>query len=444
MGGKLVFFRLSLAVILTSVVGLASATDLLEVYRDALSNDAKYAAAKARFNAAQEVIPQARAALAPKVDLDGQYDYNSLDSSNSFSSGYRDFESYKYGVSSSLSLYSKQNDASINVAQQRVAVASVELEQANQELMRRTINLYFEVLRARTNLGTVRAQKTAVAEQLELAKRNFAVGVATITDQREAQAQFDLVRADEIEAQNNLKVAGDSLEQLLGVTITSSLSQLKMPIELRSPDPDDIEIWVLRSNEESLDVILATKKIDLAQRLVESAAAGKSPTVDLVGSVYESHSGASAFSGKNSDSTLGVIGIQFKVPLFEGGVVDSQTRQALSAQETAIQEFQDTKRIVGQRTRSAYLGVTTGISRVKAFEEALASTKLQLESTKLGLEVGVRTAVDVLDAERLLAEARRNMSNAIFDTILSQVELQAVSGRLVEGDLAAINDLLAQ
>ncbi|MEK9876039.1 MAG: TolC family protein, partial [Betaproteobacteria bacterium] len=187
-----------MAVILTSVVGLASATDLLEVYRDALSNDAKYAAAKARFNAAQEVIPQARAALAPKVDLDGQYDYNSLDSSNSFSSGYRDFESYKYGVSSSLSLYSKQNDASINVAQQRVAVAGVELEQANQELMRRTINLYFEVLRARTNLGTVRAQKTAVAEQLELAKRNFAVGVATITDQREAQAQFDLVRADEI------------------------------------------------------------------------------------------------------------------------------------------------------------------------------------------------------------------------------------------------------
>ncbi len=194
----MVFFRLSLAVILTSVVGLASATDLLEVYRDALSNDAKYAAAKARFNAAQEVIPQARAALAPKVDLDGQYDYNSLDSSNAFSSGYRDFGSYRYGVSSSLSLYSKQNDASINVAQQRVAIASVELEQANQELMRRTINLYFEVLRARTNLGTVRAQKTAVAEQLELAKRNFAVGVATITDQREAQAQFDLVRADEI------------------------------------------------------------------------------------------------------------------------------------------------------------------------------------------------------------------------------------------------------
>jgi len=439
----LVFFRLSLAVILTSVVGLASATDLLEVYRDALSNDAKYAAAKARFNAAQEVIPQARAALAPKVDLDGQYDYNSLDSSNSFSSGYRDFGSYRYGVSSSLSLYSKQNDASINVAQQRVAVASVELEQANQELMRRTINLYFEVLRARTNLGTVRAQKTAVAEQLELAKRNFAVGVATITDQREAQAQFDLVRADEIAAQNNLKVASDSLEQLLGVSITTSLSQLKMPIELKSPDPDDIGAWVLRSNEESLDVILATKKIDLAQRLVESAATGKSPSVDLVGSVHDSHAGASAF-GAGSDSTLGVIGIQVKVPLFEGGLVDSQTRQALSAQESAIQELQDTKRIVGQKTRSAYLGVTTGISRVKAFEEALASTKLQLESTKLGLEVGVRTAVDVLDAERLLAEARRNMSNAIFDTILSQVELQAVSGRLVEGDLAAINDLLAQ
>jgi outer membrane protein len=439
----LVFFRLSLAVILTSVVGLAGATDLLEVYRDALSNDAKYAAAKARFNVAQEVIPQARAALAPKVDLDGQYDYNSLDSSNSFSSGYRDFGSYRYGVSSSLSLYNKQNDASINVAQQRVAVASVELEQANQELMRRTINLYFEVLRARTNLGTVRAQKTAVAEQLELAKRNFAVGVATITDQREAQAQFDLVRADEIAALNNLKVASDSLEQLLGVTITASLSQLKMPIDLKSPDPDDIGVWVLRSNEESLDVILATKRVDLAQRLVESAATGKSPTVDLVGSVYDSHSGASANSRASSDSTLGVIGIQVKVPLFEGGLVDSQTRQALSAQETAIQELQDTKRIVGQKTRSAYLGVTTGISRVKAFEEALASTKLQLESTKLGLEVGVRTAVDVLDAERLLAEARRNMSNAIFDTILSQVELQAVSGRLVEGDLAAINDLLA-
>jgi outer membrane protein len=221
------------------------------------------------------------------------------------------------------------------------------------------------------------------------------------------------------------------------------LAQLKMPLELELPMPNDIDLWVQRATEKSLEMILAQHEVGIAQTRVEFNRLGASPTVDLVGSIVDSYAGNSTF-GSGSDTTAGVVGVRLRVPIFEGGKVKSETREAISQYDKSFQELEYVKRKVAQEARVAFLDVTTGIARIDAFGQALSSTKLQLESTKLGLEVGVRTAVDVLDAETLLAEARRDMFGAIYDTILAKFRLQAVTGRLVESDLVAINDLFVE
>ena len=309
--------------------------------------------------------------------------------------------------------------------------------------MLRTLWAYSNVLRARTNLGTVRAQKLAVSEQLELAKRNFSVGTATITDQREAKARLDLVLAEELAAQNDLRVSKEALQELVGGPVSENLAPLKMPVKLEAPMPNDIALWVQRAKEQSLEMILAQHEVSIAQTRVQFNRLGAAPTVDLVGSIVDSYAGNSTF-GSGSDTTAGVVGLRFQVPLFEGGKVNSETREAISQYDKSALDLEYVKRKVAQDARVAYLDYTTGIARIDALEQALLSTKLQLESTKLGLEVGVRTAVAVLDAETLLAEARRDMFNAIYDSILAKFQLQAVTGRLIEADLAAINELFVQ
>ena len=430
-------------VLLSSFLGTAHAVDLLDIYRDAVRQDAQYGAAKAQYLSAQERLPQAQASRLPKINLEAGYNYNSVDADSTFSQGHRDFGSYEYGVTATQSLYRKQNDIAVDLAQLEMLKATTELEVANQRLMLRTLWLYSDVLRARTNLGTVRAQKIAVSEQLELAKRNFSVGTATITDQREAQARLDLVSAEELAAKNDLRVSKEALQELVGGPITTNLAPLKMPVALKAPMPNDIDVWVQRATEQSLEMTLAKHGVVIAQTRVEFNRLGTAPTVDLVGSIVDSFAGNSTF-GSGSDTTAGVVGLRLRVPLFEGGKVKSETREAISQYDKTSQELEYVKRKVAQEARVAFLDVTTGVARIDAFEQALSSTKLQLESTKLGLEVGVRTAVDVLDAETLLAEARRDMFGAIYDTILAKFRLQAITGRLVESDLVAINNLLVK
>ena len=430
-------------VLLSSFLGTAHAVDLLDIYGDAVRQDAQYGAAKAQYLSAQERLPQAQASRLPKINLEAGYNYNSVDADSTFSQGHRDFGSYEYGVTATQSLYRKQNDIAVDLAQLEMLKATTELEVANQRLMLRTLWLYSDVLRARTNLGTVRAQKIAVSEQLELAKRNFSVGTATITDQREAQARLDLVSAEELAAKNDLRVSKEALQELVGGPITTNLAPLKMPVALKAPMPNDIDVWVQRATEQSLEMTLAKHGVVIAQTRVEFNRLGTAPTVDLVGSIVDSFAGNSTF-GSGSDTTAGVVGLRLRVPLFEGGKVKSETREAISQYDKTSQELEYVKRKVAQEARVAFLDVTTGVARIDAFEQALSSTKLQLESTKLGLEVGVRTAVDVLDAETLLAESRRDMFGAIYDTILAKFRLQAITGRLVESDLVAINNLLVK
>jgi outer membrane protein len=435
--------RVSILAAALLAAGPALSADLLAVYREASLQDAVYGSAKAQYIAAQERLPQGRALLLPSVNFGAGANYNDLDSeykNSTFASGRRDFYDYNYGVSLTQPLYRSQNAVVYEQAKIQVRQAQTQLNAAAQELMTRVAQAYFDVLLSRANLSTIESQKIAVAEQLEQAKRNFVVGTATITDSREAQARYDLVVAQELVAQNDVEVKNRALEQLVGKPV-GELAGLATPVTLNAPQPEQMDAWVDQAYQSSLQIAAAQQSVELAAREIERASAGHRPTLDAVGALSQNYASSSA-QGIGSEVRALVIGVQLNVPLYQGGAISSRVREALANQERARQDLENARRSAALQTRQAYLGVTSGLAQVKALQQAVASTQLQLESTKLGQEVGVRTAVDVLNAEQQLSIARRDLSQALYSAILNQLRLKAAVGKLAEADLAEINALL--
>jgi outer membrane protein len=431
--------------ILMAVTGPVWSADLLAVYREATLEDAVYAAAKAQYIAAQERVPQARALLLPNINFGAGANYNDINAeykNSTFPSGQRDFYDYNYGITLSQPLYRPQNAATYEQAKIQVRQAQTQLGSAAQDLMLRVAQAYFDVLLARANLRTIESQKAAVAQQLEQAKRNFVVGTATITDSREAQARYDLVVAQELGAQNEVEVKNRALEVLVGKPV-GELAGLSTPVTLNPPQPTEMAAWVEQAYQSSLQIALAQQSLELAARDIERASAGHRPTLDAVGSLGQNYADSSV-QGIGSDIRALVVGVQLNVPLYQGGAISSRVREAVANQERARQDLENARRSVALQARQAYLGVTSGLGQVKALQQAVASTQLQLESTKLGQEVGVRTAVDVLNAEQQLSLARRDLAQAVYNTILNQLRLKAAVGKLAEADLADINALLKE
>jgi outer membrane protein len=407
--------------------------------------DATYAGAKAQYIGAQEKLPQARALLLPSVSFGAGAHENSVDTSfrnNIFPSGRHEFYDYNYGINVTQPLYRPQNNATYEQAKVQIRQADTQLSAASQDLMTRVAQGYFDVLLARANLATIRSQKTAVAEQLEQAKRNFIVGTATITDSRDAQARYDLIVAQELVAENDLEVKNRALEQIVGKPV-GRLAGLSTPVTLNPPEPADMAAWVEQAYQSSLQVALAQQSVEIAAQEIKKADAGHYPTLDAVGSLTDAYANSSA-QGIGSDVKALVIGVQLNIPLYQGGGISSRVREAVAGQEQARQNLESARRSVALQTRTAFLGVTSGLGQIKALRQAVDSTKLQLESTKLGQEVGVRTAVDVLNAEQQLSSAERDLAQAVYNTIVNQLKLKAAVGKLAEADLADVNILLKE
>ena len=423
----------------------AFAADLLSLYREAQIQDATFAGAKAQYIGAQEKLPQARALLLPSINFSAGTHYNDVNTdypSNIFPSGRQDFYDYNYGVNLTQPIFRRQNTATFEQAKVQVKQAETQLSAASQDLMTRVAQGYFDVLLARANLSTIRSQKTAVAEQLEQAKRNFVVGTATITDSREAQARYDLVVAQELVGENDLEVKGRALEQIVGKPV-GKLAGLSTPVTLNPPEPADMAAWVDQAYQSSLQVAFAQQSLEIAAQEIKKADAGHYPTLDAIGSLTDNYANGSA-QGIASDIKALVVGVQLNVPLYQGGGISSRVREAVAGQERARQDLEGARRNVALQTRTAFLGVTSGLGQIKALRQAVESTKLQLESTKLGQEVGVRTAVDVLNAEQQLAAAERDLAQAVYNTIVSQLKLKAAVGKLAEADLADVNRFLKE
>jgi outer membrane protein len=424
----------------------AHGADLLSVYREALGSDPQYAAARANYLAAQERAAQGKAGLLPQLSANAGVNYTNSDATFPnvpfFRGGQRDFGGRSYGVQLTAPLYRPQNWETWEQGKLQGTAAELQLGASGQELMVRVSQAYFDVLLARANLDFIRAQKTAIAEQLAQAKRNFVVGTATITDTNDAQARFDLATAQEVAALNDVDVKNRALATIIG-KYPGLIAGLASPVELEGPVPADINAWVDQARETSLSVEVQKTAVEIARREVEKQKYGHYPTVDLT-AAYSDVRANSSVQGFTSEIRQGVAGVQVQLPLYAGGAIDSRIREASANRVKAEQDLENARRQATLATQTSFLGVTSGLAQVRALQQALKSSEVSLESTKLGRDVGVRTQVDVLNAQQQVANARRDLARALYDTIVAQLKLKQAVGRLTVEDLAGINRLLRE
>ena len=439
---KKIFSTASLCLIGCFFTNGAGAADLLSAYHAAVTYDAQFAAARAALDAGREKLPQGRAGLLPNIGLTANTAWND-DSRTSRTTGVETTTKYNSnGWTASLSqpLFRWQNWVAYTQSELAVSLAEAQFVQARQDLILRVAQAYFEVLLAQDALATAQAQKTAIAEQLESAKRSFEVGTTTITDTNEAQSRYDLIIAQEIAAQNDLAVKQETLRTVIGKE-TGILQNLRPGATLISPQPNDINAWVTMAETANPGVHMAQAAFEIAARDIEKQRAGHYPTLDLVASHNKnSLSNSPVFGG--SDSRSNSIGLQLSIPVFSGGATASRDREAVALKEKAASDLENTRRQATLGARQAYLGVTSGLAQVKAFEAALISSQSSLDSNKLGYDVGVRINIDVLNAQSQLYATRQSLSKARLDTLLALLRLKSAAGTLTEQDVQAINALL--
>ncbi|MDD0809843.1 TolC family outer membrane protein [Curvibacter sp. RS43] len=424
----------------------AQAQSLTELYQVARDYDASYRAARSQYEATQARADQAKANLRPTLNLQSTV-------SRSQVSGNIDGVPYfkhpyglrQNGLSLSQPLYRPGNLASYRQGEKLLIQADAQLALAEQDLIVRVSQAYFDVLAAHDSLVFVQAQKVAVKEQLASAKRNFEVGTATITDTREAQAREDLVISQEIAAQNELRVKQLFLDQLVGRSNTQPLP-LKPQAELPTLPSDRVESWV-ESAQEHPQVQLAQTTLDVATLEIAKAEAGQKPTVDLNGSYAVAHnmdgSSLSPTSRVSSRITQASIGVTLNFPLYAGGALQSRVREALSLQEKAQADLDTARRSTAQATRTAFYGVLSGTSQVKALQAAEVSSQSALDANMLGYKVGVRINIDVLNSQSQLYQTKRDLALARYSVLVGGLKLRQANGSLTPDDLQSVNALLA-
>ncbi|MDO9371172.1 MAG: TolC family outer membrane protein [Gammaproteobacteria bacterium] len=431
---------LALCLITLALASPARAENLLDIYHLAQQNDAQLKGAEAARLAVLESKPQSRALLFPTLNASAGTTANQLDTRQPASSaGVTRFNSTAYSLSLTQPVYHRDTYVQLRQSDARIAQADAAFGAAEQNLMTRVATRYFDVLAAQDNLEFARAEKKAIAQQLEQSQQRFDVGLVAITDVQEAQARFDSARAQEIDAERQL---ASSLEALREVTAQQhqNLSLLNESIPLVAPEPSDVEQWADTALKQNLQVSAAQSGADVAREEIERQRSGHYPSVDIVGSRAFSDSGGGRFGA--SESLTDTLTLQLNAPLYQGGLITSRTREAAFKHNQALETLEQQRRSVLRQTRDAYLGVNANISRVQALNQAVVSNRTALESTMAGLEVGTRTQVDVLNAQRELFRAQRDHARARYDYILETLRLKQAAGTLSPADLEQINTWL--
>jgi outer membrane protein len=438
------FRLLPIPMLLATALGMplhASAQSLLELYESARSYDAAWQSAKAQYDANLFRAEQAKAAILPTANLSAGVTRSHLD--NTVPAIELPYTTQTGTISASQPLYRPANFATYQQGKRQAELAQAQLTAASQDLIIRVSQAYFDVLAAQDTLAFVRAQKSATSEQLASAKRNFEVGTSTITDTREAQARFDLGTAQEIAAENDLRVKKLALDALVGKPDVkpNPLAVTTLP----PPQPANPEVWVQQAEETSPSILQAKSAVELAQLETEKARAGHKPTLDLVASynVTRNPNGTTTVPASTRANT-GTIGVSFNLPLFAGFATQNRVRETLSLEEKAQADLEGTRRTVAQATRTAYFGLVSGQSQVKALEAAEASSQSALEANQLGYQVGVRINIDVLNSQSQLFQTKRDLAQARYNVLLGHLKLRQANGTLTPEDLATLNALVLQ
>jgi outer membrane protein len=437
MNFRILPLTLALAAGLTASVQAQSLTSLFDTARN---YDATYKAAQWQYTANLAKAEQSKALFLPVVNLTSNINKTDVDlvaSSNTVSS-----QSMTTSMTASQPLYRPANDASFQQSQKQLSLASVQLKAAEQDLMVRLSQAYFDVLISRESLDFVKAQKLAVAEQLAAAKRNFEVGTSTITDTREAQARFDLVVAQEIAADNDLRIKRLALNQLVGLNNIEPQS-LATQVKLSLPSPESLDQWVSQSSEFNPSVIQSRAALDIAKLETTKAEAGHKPTLDLVaGYTPTRYKNGKGINSSQIDANTNSVTLAFTMPLFAGFATQNRIKETLALEDKARADLDSAERNVAQATRTAFFGLQSGIGQVNALQAAEASSQSALDANKLGYQVGVRINIDVLNSQSQLFQTKRDLAKARYDVLLGQLKLRQAAGTLTEADLASVNALL--
>lgn len=423
--------------------GIANAQSLQELYDAARGFDAIYLGAKANAASAEFRAEQAYALGRPSAAMTAGASTGVTDSPTL--PGAKASTNVSGALNGRYPLFNRGNGATMDQARKSLVSAQADLDAAEQDLIVRVAQAYFDVLASQDALSTTRANKAAITEQLASAKRNFEVGTATITDAREAQAKFDQATAQEIAAENDLRTKRVNLDTLVGRSNVQPKG-LAVPVQLPAPVPANPEEWVTVADQQHPTIRRARVGLEVAQLETQKARAGTLPTVDAVASLSASDARGSLpnYSRSAGTSTVGSVGVQMNWTLYSGGAVQNRIKETLALEEKSRQDVEAARRGIAGGTRVAYFGVQSGLAQVRALEAAESSSKLALEATQLGYKVGVRVNLDVLNAQTQLFSTQRDLSKARYDVLVNTLKLRQASGQLAPTDIDAVNRLLAK
>ena len=439
---RLAAFHALAAAALMSLPMLASAQSLRELYDAARIFDATYLASRANAASVEYRVAQSEALLRPSLAATASATATQTDPPNFGRVGTNTLSGRFDGR---YPLFNRANGVTVEQARKSLVSAQADLETAEQDLILRVALAYFDVLGAQDTLTSTRANRTGITEVLASAKRNFEVGTATITDTREAQARFDLATAQEIAAENDLRIKRLALDTLVGRAGVEP-RPLLVPVVLPGPVPANPEEWVTLAGQGHPAVRRARIALEVAQLETSKARAGELPTVDAVASLGTADSrGSGPNLNRNTGNTaIASVGVQMNWPLYTGGSVQNRIKETLTLEEKSRNDLEAARRGVVQATRAAYFGVQSGLAQVKALEAAESSSKLALEATQLGYKVGVRVNLDVLNAQTQLFQTQRDLARARYDVLVGNLRLRQAAGQLAPANVDSVNRLLAR
>ncbi len=473
--------RLSILIVLAVALDTARAADLLAVYQRAIQNDPQLREAEANRLAALEAKPQAIAALLPQLSGTGtanhERDAGPTNETQVVTTGPTSTGSgtpgatgtvtgtttleypfdgntttttYQYGVTLKMSLFSWQNWVALKRADAQLAQAEADYQAARQDLIARVAQRYFDVLAAQDDLDAQETALISVNRQLDQAEARYQAGLIAITDVEEARAAHDSSTAAVIEAKRQLASSFDFLREITGDTV-DSLARPVEPLQLENPDPLSEDQWVNMALQQNLTLVSSRLAADIARENISAAESGHFPSLDLVGSRSKNkvnadsiYSNGTPYGSETIDQQDRTIGLQLTIPIYTGGLVSSQVRQAVYLHRAAKERLERVARQTEREARDAYLGVLSGISHVKALRRALESNQTALKATESGYDAGTRTAVDVLESRRLWIQAETNYSRSRYDYFMNVLKLQQSAGTLSEQSLGHVNQSLKE
>ena len=429
----------AVVVLVAATAGTAAAEplDLAGAYRLAAENDPALQAAGAARDAALESVAIASAGLRPNISVGGSAAVET-DDVNEPGSSSDTFSRLSLSLDVTQPLY--RLDRTIRLGQARTSEeqAGIDYAASGQELIARVAEGYFGVLNAGDDYRFAQTNREAIAQQLRQAQQRFEVGLIAITDVEEAKSRFDLASAREIEAKNSLDNAREAMREIIG-EYPDELVPLGDDIPLVVPDPTDIEEWTRTALERNLRVQSASFAVVIARDGIRLAGTGETPALDLVGQAATTDRNRKPIG---SESTSASIGLRLTWPIYTGGRAPAETREARARHREAMHQQERARRDAIRQTRQAYLGVESAIARVGALTQAVVSSQSALDAVEAGFQVGTRTSVDVLDAQRDLFQARNDLAAARYDYIRNALKLRLAAGTLVPADLDAINGWL--